>query len=52
MGRIVSSPWADAERLPEALAIYKDGINVAAKRGDMMPLKEMQGRLTRLQVQA
>src|SRR4029450_3115291 len=32
-------------RFPEALDTYKDGINVAAKRGDMMPLKERQNRL-------
>ncbi len=40
------------ERIPEALETYKEGVNVAAKRGDMIPLKEMQNRLAQLQVRA
>ena len=36
------------EKLPEAFETYKEGISIAAKRGDMMPLKEMQSRLAQL----
>ncbi|HEY9869380.1 MAG TPA: tetratricopeptide repeat protein [Candidatus Obscuribacterales bacterium] len=33
----------------KAMAAYKEGIDVASKRGDMMPLKEMQSRLVQLE---
>src|SRR5277367_791431 len=34
--------------IPEAMKVYEQGIEVAAKRGDMTPLSQMQQRLTAL----
>ena len=33
------------EKLEEALVVYQAGIDVASRRGDLMPLKEMEHRL-------
>ena len=33
------------ERWPDAIAVYKSGIEVASRKGDLMPLKEMEHRL-------
>ena len=35
-------------RQDEAMEIYRDGIAVASKKGDLMPLKEMQQKLNQL----
>ena len=35
-------------RLDEAIEIYREGIAVASKKGDLMPLKEMQQKLNQL----
>ena len=35
-------------RQDEAMQIYRDGIAVASKKGDLMPLKEMQQKLNQL----
>ena len=34
--------------LDRAMQVYKKGIDVASKRGDMMPANEMQSRLNQL----
>ena len=36
-------------QLPEAEEVYRQGVDVAGKRGDMTPLKEMQSRLKQLE---
>ena len=35
-------------RQEEAIEIYRGGIAVASKKGDLMPLKEMQQKLNQL----
>ena len=35
-------------RQDEAIQIYREGIAVASKKGDLMPLKEMQQKLNQL----
>ncbi len=36
------------DRLDDAIEIYRQGIAAASKKGDLMPLKDMQNRLNRL----
>ncbi len=36
------------DRLDEAIEVYRQGIAAASKKGDLMPLKDMQNRLNRL----
>ena len=41
--------YESLERIDDAINVYKTGIDVAAKRGDITPMKEMQGLLHALE---
>jgi folate-binding protein YgfZ len=45
----LGAAYAGMDRLDEATTTYRQGIEVAAKRGDMMPLKEMQLQLAKVE---
>ncbi len=45
---LLGKTWEKLENKEEAIKIYKQGIAVASKKGDLMPLKEMQSRMSQL----
>ena len=45
---LLGKTWEKLENKEEAIKTYKEGIAVASKKGDLMPLKEMQSRMNQL----
>jgi folate-binding protein YgfZ len=45
---LLGKTWEKLENSKEAIQTYKDGIAAASKKGDLMPLKDMQSRLNQL----
>ncbi len=45
---LLGKTWEKLENKEEAIATYKKGIAAASKKGDLMPLKDMQNRMNQL----
>ncbi len=45
---LLGKTWEKLEKHEEAIQTYRDGIAAASKKGDLMPLKDMQSRLNQL----
>ena len=45
---LLGKTWEKLEKSEEAIQTYKAGIAAASKKGDLMPLKDMQSRLNQL----
>ena len=45
---LLGKTWEKLDNKEEAIATYKKGIAAASKKGDLMPLKDMQNRMNQL----
>ena len=45
---LLGKTWEKLSNREEAIEIYKQGIAAASKKGDLMPLKDMQNRMNQL----